>query len=183
MNQQECETANWNALGYVDGSQGAASSQFTERSSACSEYNVRADFAQYQAGYQTGLISYCTESKGFYVGSRGKEYQGVCPAKTASAFLTGYHHGQELYQLKQELNQAEQELRSEKYEVEHQKDRLKDLKNSLIYDNLSSRERREKLDEIEELNNRPNEVHRKLQEVNRLKKQLTKLQNKLNKLY
>ncbi|WP_061011232.1 DUF2799 domain-containing protein [Photobacterium leiognathi] len=183
MNQQECETANWNALGYVDGSQGAASSQFTERSSACSEYNVRADFAQYQAGYQKGLINYCTESKGFYVGSRGKEYQGVCPAKTASAFLTGYHHGQELYQLKQELNQAEQELRSEKYEVEHQKDKLKDLKNSLIYDNLSSRERREKLDEIEELNNRPNEVHRKLQEVNRLKKQLTKLQDKLNKLY
>ena len=77
MNQQECQTANWQALGYIDGSQGASSTQFNERSSACSEYNVRADFKQYQLGYNKGLITYCTESHGFLLdlmASLTKEY-------------------------------------------------------------------------------------------------------------
>ncbi len=183
MNQQECETANWNALGYVDGSQGAAPSQFNERSSACSEYNVRADFAQYQTGYQKGLISYCTESHGFFVGSNGNSYQGVCPQKTAAAFLKGYNRGQELHHMKERVENAERDLRMEQYDVDHQKERLNDLKNSLIYDNLSSRERREKLDEIDEINNKPNDIKRKQHELNKLRQELNKLQEKLNKQY
>lgn len=179
MNQQECETANWSALGYVDGSQGTSSSQFSDRSSACSEYNIRANFKEYQAGYNQGLAIYCTENNGFFIGSKGRSYQGVCPQKTVTLFLKGYSKGKELFSLRESVNQAEQDLRDEKNEIAHKKDKLNGLKNSLIYDKLSPRERREKLDEIEEINQRPNLIKEKTQILNKLKSKLVKLESKL----
>ncbi|PSV31485.1 MULTISPECIES: DUF2799 domain-containing protein [unclassified Photobacterium] len=183
MNQQECQTANWQALGYMDGSQGASSTQFNERSSACSEYNVRADFSQYQAGYQKGLISYCTESHGFFVGSHGKSYQGVCPQNTAKAFVKGYNHGQQLYTAQENVSRAERELSYEQHEIDNQKEKLNELKNSLIYDQLTPRERREKLDEIDEINNRPNDLKRKQHQLNKLKQELEKVRAQMNTYY
>ncbi|WP_235869038.1 DUF2799 domain-containing protein [Photobacterium kishitanii] len=180
MNQQECETANWSALGYVDGSQGASSSQFSDRSSACSEYNVRANFNEYQLGYNQGLTIYCTENNGFFIGSKGQSYQGVCPQKTATLFLKGYNKGKELFSIRERVSQAEQDLRDEKDEIAHKKDKLNDLKNSLIYDKLSSRERREKLDEIDEINQRPNLIKEKTQTLSKLKRKLAKLESMLS---
>ncbi|PSU93431.1 hypothetical protein C9J27_21090 [Photobacterium kishitanii] len=180
MNQQECETANWSALGYVDGSQGASSSQFSDRSSACSEYNVRANFNEYQLGYNQGLTIYCTENNGFFIGSKGQSYQGVCPQKTAILFLKGYNKGKELFSIRESVSQAEQDLRDEKDEIAHKKDKLNDLKNSLIYDKLSSRERREKLDEIDEINQRPNLIKEKTQTLSKLKRKLAKLESTLS---
>ncbi|OBU33624.1 DUF2799 domain-containing protein [Photobacterium kishitanii] len=180
MNQQECETANWSALGYVDGSQGASSSQFSDRSSACSEYNVRANFNEYQLGYNQGLTIYCTENHGFFIGSKGQSYQGVCPQKTATLFLKGYNKGKELFSIRERVSQTEQDLRDEKDEIAHKKDKLNDLKNSLIYDKLSSRERREKLDEIDEINQRPNLIKEKTQTLSKLKRKLAKLESMLS---
>lgn len=179
MNQQECETANWSALGYVDGSQGASSAQFNDRSSACSEYNVRANFNEYQVGYKRGLTSYCTENHGFFIGSKGQSYQGVCPQKTETLFLKGYNKGKDLYSIRENVRQAEQDLRNEKDEIDHKKDKLNDLKNSLIYDKLSPRERREKLDEIEEINQRPNLIKEKTHTLSTLKRKLAKFEAKL----
>lgn len=183
MNQQECQTANWQALGYMDGSQGESSTQFNERSSACSEYNVHADFKQYQLGYNKGLITYCTESHGFFVGSHGKSYQGVCPQNTAQAFIKGYNHGQQLYTAQENVSRAERELSYEQHEIDNQKEKLNDLKNSLIYDQLTPRERREKLDEIDEINNRPNDLKRKQHQLNKLKQELEKVRAQMNKYY
>ncbi|WP_256384836.1 DUF2799 domain-containing protein [Photobacterium toruni] len=180
MNEQQCQTANWSALGYLDGSQGASANQFNERSSACSEYNVHANFNQYQASYQQGLITYCTESHGFFVGSNGNSYLGVCPQATSIAFLRGYRQGQQLFTLKDKVTQAEQALQNEQYDIEHQQQRLNKLKNSLIYDKLTARERQQKLEKIEAINQQPNLIKKKKEQLNQLKKQLATLESTLN---
>lgn len=176
MNEQECQTANWSALGYVDGSLGASANQFNERSSACSEYKVHANFNQYQASYQQGLITYCTESHGFFVGSNGNSYLGVCPQSTSALFLRGYHQGQQLFTLKNKVTQAEQALQNEQYDSEYQQQRLNRLKNSIIYDKLTARERQQKLEKIEEINQQPNLIKKQKAQLNRLKKELAELE-------
>ncbi|MEC6907343.1 DUF2799 domain-containing protein [Photobacterium piscicola] len=180
MNEQQCQTANWSALGYLDGSQGASENQFNERSSACSEYNVHANFNQYQASYQQGLITYCTESHGFFVGSNGNSYLGVCPQATSTAFLRGYRQGQQLFTLKDKVTQAEQALQNEQYDSEYQQQRLNRLKNSIIYDKLTARERQQKLEKIEAINQQPNLIKKKKELLNQLKKQLATLESTLN---
>ncbi|MEC6796254.1 DUF2799 domain-containing protein [Photobacterium sp. S4TG1] len=176
MNEQQCQAANWAALGYVDGSQGASANQFNERNSACSEYKVHANFNQYQASYQQGLIIYCTESHGFFVGSNGNSYLGVCPQSTSTLFLRGYHQGQQLFALKNKLTQAEQALQNEQYDSEYQQQRLNRLKNSIIYDKLTARERQQKLEKIEAINQQPNLIKKKKAQLNRLKKELAELE-------
>ncbi|MEC6816125.1 DUF2799 domain-containing protein [Photobacterium toruni] len=180
MNEQQCQTANWSALGYLDGSQGASANQFNDRSSACSKYNVRANFNEYQTSYKQGLATYCTESHGFYVGSNGSNYLGVCPQATSTAFLRGYRQGQQLFTLKNKVTQAEQALQNAQYDIEHQQQRLNKLKNSLIYDKLTARERQQKLEKIEAINQQPNLIKKKKEQLNRLKKQLATLESTLN---
>lgn len=180
MNEQECQTANWSALGYLDGSQGVTVNQFNERNSACSKYAVRANFNEYKTGYTQGLTKYCTESNGFFVGSQGNSYQGVCTPTTANKFLKGYRHGQQLFTLKNKVSQAEQALTDEQYALEHQQQTLNDLKNSLIYDQLTPYQRRQKLEQIEDINNKPNKIRQKTKQLNHLKYQLQQLQKKLH---
>ena len=180
MTEQQCKTANWSNLGYLDGSQGASADQFSQRSSACSEYNVHPNFNQYQVSYQKGLTTYCTENNGFYVGSNGRFYHGVCPQTTSAAFLYGYHQGKQLFTLKNNITQVEQTLQSAQYDEEQQQQRLNRLKNTLIYDELPARERLRILKEIEETNQQPNLVEQEEDQLSQLKTQLAKLELTLN---
>ena len=172
MNEQECLTADWAGIGFVDGSEGEPSTKFADRSSACSEYSIKANFSEYQKGYQKGLLTYCTESHGYYIGSNGKKYQGVCPASASSSFLKGYHRGFQLYSLRKKVENAENELRAAQYTLEDRAKKIEKLKNSLIYDDLTPKQRSKKLDKIEELEALPNEINAKRHQLKRFEREL-----------
>ena len=178
MSQNECQTANWSGLGYIDGSQGTSSSQFAERSNVCAKYGVRSNFAEYETGYKQGLATYCTESHGFFVGSNGNTYQGICPQNRAPLFLKGYYHGQHIFKLNSEISQIQTDLQNEQYDIENRQSTLDSLKNKLIYGNLTPEHRANILAEMDSINKKPNKIKEKKETLHKLQLKLKALQKK-----
>ncbi|WP_434362887.1 DUF2799 domain-containing protein [Parasalinivibrio latis] len=151
MNEDECRTADWYSIGYQDGANGSdMANSLGDRSSACAEYNVRVNFDQYKEGYQHGIKAFCNEASGYYAASTGYVYQGICPANLEPAFLKGYKRGRKLFEIQQEVDQAKQALDQAKWDRDYKEDQIKRLKNKLVYDDLTPRQRQNILDELEQ---------------------------------
>ena len=118
MNSAECETGDWRAIGYEDGSRGYTSDRFGDHRKACAKHGVTADFSSYQEGRTAGLAEFCQPSRGFNLGSSGGNYNGVCSANREADFLDAYRAGQQLYTLRSNYNNAASLIYSKERELE-----------------------------------------------------------------
>ena len=118
MNSAECETGDWRAIGYEDGSRGYTSDRFGDHRKACAKHGVTADFSSYQEGRNAGLVEFCQPSRGFSLGSNGGSYNGVCSANREADFLDAYRAGQQLYTLRSNYNNAAALIYSKERELE-----------------------------------------------------------------
>lgn len=180
MNEGECKNANWYAIGFQDGSQGASANAAGSRSSACAEYNVKLNFTEYQQGYNQGIKQFCNASSGFYAGSNGYQYQGVCPSQLAPDFLSGYRQGQQLYRAKQHLSQAKQKLEDAQFEIDSQQQQLQNLKQKLIYGDFTPAQRQRILNQIEQLNDNKHDLTQLQRQVDRAQYKLQDLKRRLH---
>jgi len=124
MSSNECELADWQAVGYEDGVQGRSSDKFGSYRKSCAKHDVAPDFQSYQAGREAGLREYCQPTRGFREGSRGANYVGVCPADLETDFLDRYNDGRTLYQL-------EFAVTSTTRQIKHRKSRMNDIESVL----------------------------------------------------
>lgn len=124
MSANECELADWQAVGYEDGVQGRSSDKFGSYRKNCAQHEVAPDFQAYQSGRDAGLREYCQPTRGFREGSRGAKYVGVCPADLEGDFLDGFNNGRTLYEL-------EFAVKSGRRQIEHRKSRMKDIESAL----------------------------------------------------
>ena len=114
MSANECELADWRAVGYEDGSRGRATDTFGRHRKACAKHEVAADFDDYQAGREAGLREYCNPERGYQEGARGAQYHGVCPADLEPDFYDAYVEGQILYNLESAVVKTERQIASNK---------------------------------------------------------------------
>lgn len=98
MDQAQCRTADWRAIGFEDGRQGRAASALGGRRRDCAEHGVTPDFAAYMAGHRSGIAQFCRPANGYRLGVSGYRYGGVCPARLEPAFLAAHADGYGLYQ-------------------------------------------------------------------------------------
>lgn len=98
MDQAQCRTADWRAIGYEDGSQGRSTTALGSRRQACAEHGVTPDFQAYMAGHSQGIGQFCRPQNGYRLGTSGYRYGGVCPPQLESAFLAAHADGYGLYQ-------------------------------------------------------------------------------------
>ena len=124
MSHNECELADWQAVGYEDGAQGRTSEIFRDYRENCAKHGMAPDFQAYQAGRQAGLAEYCQPTRGYNEGRRGVEYHGVCPADLEGEFLDSYFEGRTLYEL-------EYHVHSTAREIERRKARIKEIERAL----------------------------------------------------
>ena len=73
MNKSDCLTANWQLIGFEDGSLGKNESQISQHRKECSEHGVTPDLSAYRKGHFEGSKLFCTTNNGFTRGSQGKE--------------------------------------------------------------------------------------------------------------
>ena len=124
MSSNECELADWQAVGYEDGVKGRSSDKFGGYRKNCAKHEVAPDFQAYKSGREAGLREYCQPSRGFNEGSRGAKYVGVCPTDLEGDFLDSYNDGRTLYQL-------EYAVTSTTRQINHRKSRMKDVESEL----------------------------------------------------
>ena len=103
MEEAECMTADWRAIGYEDGAQGYGPEQLAVRRKACAEYGVAANFEAYMVGRDEGLVYYCRPQNGYNVGNSGYRYGGQCPPHLEPGFMTAHADGFGLYQRRAQM--------------------------------------------------------------------------------
>jgi hypothetical protein len=151
MNQAECETANWRAIGYEDGVAGARDSQFSQHRQECAEHGVTADINDYLDGHAEGAKKYCTQTNGFFLGIKGQNYNGNCTEALAPAFLNGLTDGKRIYFAQRAMSSADDALERLYARIENFEEVLLDKNNLLIADGLVRAERLEIRQQIESL--------------------------------
>lgn len=104
-----CGHADWFEVGRVDGLSGA-----TQEHSAyvgrCLSQGREFDQELYQAGWQKGLIEYCTPERGFDAGRSGVEYGGICPPHMEAQFLRRFKVGAQIAELERKNNAIETQI-------------------------------------------------------------------------
>ncbi len=150
LSQEECAYANWQQLGYDHGQSGKTYSQGVDTVTACQEFGISPDVAQYKEGYDNGLRYYCKPENGFAVGIRGESFNGVCNSKQ---FRKAWEEGNDRYQV---------EVR--KTEIKNRLDtinrRLEVIRSELSAANISSNERAVLINEQRDLDDERNDLRR-----------------------
>ena len=59
LDKGECQTADWNQIGFADGAKGMlADNRLEQHGSACDKHNIVPDEPLYRAGHSNGVLEY-----------------------------------------------------------------------------------------------------------------------------
>jgi len=103
MSEQACLSTDWQTVGFEDGVAGRSPATISRYRQSCADYGIAPDLAEYRAGHDAGVQTYCRPGNGFEVGRSGYQYGGVCPADLEPEFLAAYNEGRQLYELEAAL--------------------------------------------------------------------------------
>ena len=141
MSANECELADWRAVGYEDGANGRSTDRFGSYRKRCAKHSVAPDFHAYQSGRDAGLREYCQPARGFREGARGAAYSGVCPADLENAFFASYNEGRTLYELESAVRTTSTQIKRRKTRMDEIEVELTDVMADALSSNTSGDER------------------------------------------
>lgn len=179
MNKDECLTADWQSIGFEDGSKGQPASRIGEHRKACAKHGVQPDMEAYTRGRDDGLKEFCRPANGYQYGLNGNMYHGVCPKDLAGPFESAYNHGHEIFTVGKKVKSTTNEIERAKKELEQTKKSLSTKEAQIVHANLSSTARQNLMDETKELAKTQGTLEGK---ITSLEKELALLQNKYAEL-
>lgn len=151
MSANECELADWEAVGYADGARGRTADAFDQRRQSCAKHAVAPDFKAYQAGREAGLREYCQPANGYRVGSGGQDYAGVCPPTLEGDFYQSYLDGRMLYDLRAAVSKTSRQITANKARMNAIEKELTDQAMAQLTGDLTSDQRARMIVEAQQL--------------------------------
>ncbi|MCG6969622.1 MAG: DUF2799 domain-containing protein [Gammaproteobacteria bacterium] len=164
LNKQECLNADWQSIGFEDGSRGYSSTRIGNHRKACAKFNVKPDFDLYQQGYSQGARQFCQPRNGYNLGLRGASYGVICPGDLQDRFVMAYREGKEIYRVKSTLNAYQKNLDHLLEVMDANRDEKADLEHQLITGKLSKPQRIAIIKRMRELEKEKDEVSHKIDE-------------------
>lgn len=141
LSEGECRTADWESIGYQDGSRGYDASRLGAHSEACAEYGLKADHQEYETGRLRGLELFCTGYNGMRLGRSGYSYSGVCPLSLQGDFMRGFQMGRELHAMDERMQQNQAEVQRVQAELKREEPPLSDKDRDYLLYRLRELER------------------------------------------
>lgn len=151
LSKEECQVADWRAIGYEDGVRGAPEARMSEHRKACAKHGVAFQLDAYRSGWEEGVQSYCQPGNGYRQGRSGKQYTGVCPARLEAAFLHAYRDGRQLHQLEADVGRIARSLSHKRNRLDDIEVEMRDTGIELVQDGLTTEQRVVLLDELRKL--------------------------------
>jgi hypothetical protein len=127
LSRDECRQGDWASIGQRDGATGYPPSRIQQHAEACSSFGITHNAAAYKAGWDRGIVLYCTPENGFETGRKNESYHGLCPANLVGPFLAGRQVGERLGYAERRLSSAEERLRNLGNERSRLRDRFEAL--------------------------------------------------------
>jgi hypothetical protein len=141
MSAEQCLAGDWSGQGYADGTAGYSMSRLGEHAQACAEHGVVPDDAAYRAGWNQGILQYCTPANGFRTGRQGGGYAGVCPSDVERDFLAAYEDGRIIHVAEQAVTDARSRVNSTGARLEELDDKIQAKQRELRADGLTDADR------------------------------------------
>ncbi|WP_049724015.1 DUF2799 domain-containing protein [Gilvimarinus polysaccharolyticus] len=154
LNEDECITADWQAIGYEDGANGLPDSRIGAHREACAKHGITPSLSNYRDGHKEGLISFCTPRNGFNRARNGYQYKGICPPLLEPNFLDGYEAGREIYQAESNVSELEKQQSNNEAEQQNIEQLLQEKEAILFARGTSETRRRAIYEEIAQLKKR-----------------------------
>jgi len=134
LSEKECQTADWESIGYIDGTRGYNSGRIADHTEACAKVNIKPDPKLYEEGRNRGLEEYCTPRNGLRVGEQGGSYNGVCPVMLEDAFRRGYEAGRDMHDIKDHMSRLQSSIQDVQARLRVKEPPLSDYeRDQLIY--------------------------------------------------
>ena len=179
LDQDECANADWHGIGFEDGARGYKASRIGDHRRACAKYGVAPDLGAYERGRQEGLEQWCTPFNGYRLGSRGKNYNGVCPKELEPAYIQALHQGKAVFDYGRQIAQEEQRLKRMHIDLDGYDKAVADAENELVGDDVSPRRRKKLLQEIRTLEK---DRRRLLRDINDQAHTISQMQDNLTQM-
>ncbi|MET3664217.1 DUF2799 domain-containing protein [Caulobacter sp. 1776] len=151
MSKEDCQVADWRAVGDRDGGRGAPASKIDAYGKACAKAGVTPDASLYEQGRDQGLTRYCTEANGFWEGRQGRTYANVCPASAEAEFLPAFADGERVYAATHRLEMAKSDLSIADSRAEKRARQADDVEEELRNPKLTEEQTRELRDRLARL--------------------------------
>jgi len=109
MSKEECKTANWEIVGFDDGSHGNPVTLIKRHQEDCAGV-VTPDFAAYQKGHARGVARYCVAGNGYNSGIRGYRANTVCDPAGFPNYYDAHQMGLTIFQSAQDVKRQTADL-------------------------------------------------------------------------
>ena len=105
LTPQQCQSSNWQEVGYADGSNGRSGDYFGHYANSCAKVGAPIpNRIQWEQGRQLGLKNYCTELNAYKRGREGYDWQPVCPLEGIEKLEEAYSQGRYYYIRQRDLD-------------------------------------------------------------------------------
>ena len=174
MSKEECHLANWQQIGFEDGSVGRSMNYISRHRKSCAKAGIAPDFELYKKGHANGVRQWCNYDTGLNFGEKGRNYEGICPEDLEPAFLKGYDYGKSLFQAREKIKQIQINIDRIVNEIADIEDERVELSEFVVHQETTLQERMEAVsrlndipDEIDELESDMSGLERGLQRATR----------------
>ncbi len=165
LSKEECQVADWNTIGFEDGARGMTTSRIANHRKACAEHGIQPDMAAYQAGHAKGVRSYCQPAKGYRLGTRGRSYNGVCPADLENPFLAAYKEGKKIHAITRSISTKKRQVKAKQKELKTVKEQLAEKEALIIGSGTPPAQRAVLMTETKELNQKQGTLESQLRDL------------------
>jgi Protein of unknown function (DUF2799) len=151
LSKEECDAADWRAIGYEDGIKGWSQTRLSTHRKACAKHGVSLVLDDYLKGWQAGVEQYCQPANGYRQGRSGAGYQGVCPAQLEPGFMQAYRSGRELYALEKDVQRLGHAVNTSHNRMADLEVAIRDAGLELVAPDVSTARRVVLLDEVRKM--------------------------------
>lgn len=110
LSEDACRSGDWFSIGAADGARGRESDYLANHAKACADYGITPDRAEWEAGRQQGLRTYCTPETVYEEGRRGRSLSPVCPAADIERLERANETGLAYHRIEQRIDRLERDL-------------------------------------------------------------------------
>ena len=151
LSESQCAANDWHTVGYSAGVSGQDSSRLLKHQNACMKHGVTPNRMAYMAGWEEGVVRYCTPDNGFQQGQRGSSYRNVCPNDLEPGFHEAYLAGRELHLAQAEITRMQRSMVSKSKQLENIERDLREAETRLVASDTSEIDRMRWLNETKSL--------------------------------
>jgi hypothetical protein len=110
VSKEQCVAGDWSELGRADAAQGHPSSRFEDVAKDCGRHGITPDPQAYLAGWNSGVLLYCTPMNGFRLGRQNRPLSPICPPHLAGEVEDAHRLGTRIWAARDRVERLERRI-------------------------------------------------------------------------